>query len=228
MLKLLLELVITILLTVPRKAYSNNGSGPTRRSKAKPSNKWNCHTSQKTQTKRPMETRSREKAPDGKIESAKIILINQKTHTQPLNHLLLLEVKDDSGCDSVQHPRVADPNFEKSDQSDEEKDPSVKEAVIYNATRSPQRQTFPKFLLLSLTIFCHVMASVKAIASQVQFCPYMHKRVYVRGPQFRNCSVDPGSNWKAIMVKIYQKRLVHVPATYCFKITRTVCTWAFF
>ena len=161
---------------------------------------------------------------DGKIRSAKIVLANQKTLTRPLYHLLPLEVTDDSGRDSVQHPRVADPNIEESDQSDEEEEPSVKQAVIYNATRSPQGHTFPKFLLLSVTIFCLVMANVESIVSQAQFCPYLHNGVNVRMSQFRNCSVDPGSNWEVRTVTIYQRKLVYVPATYCSKITRTACT----
>ena len=128
----------------------------------------------------------------------------------------------------MQHPRVADPNIEESDQSDDEKEPSVRQAAINNITQALQGCTFPKFLILSLTIFCLVLANVKATMSHVQFCPYMHNGIYVRMLPFRNCSIDPGSNWKVKNITIYQKQLVHIPATYCSKTTRTVCTWASF
>ena len=128
----------------------------------------------------------------GKIRSAKIVLVNQKTLTRPLNHLLPLEVTDGSRRDSVQHSRVADPNIEESDQSDDEKESSVRQAAIHNITQALQGCTFPKFLILSLTIFCLVLANVKATMSHVQFCPYMHNGIYVRMPPFRNCSIDPG------------------------------------
>lgn len=183
---------------------------------------------------------------DQKIRTALVRSANGHQLLRPISLLYPLEVAEETQLSVQEEPIVEESSTaEEHFRNDDEEDlpprrvtrSTAKRQVTAAATEmkraaSLQEQqpctnfgTFkaPFFVFIVLA----VLATVAAEHVSVQVCPYQHTGFFARFPHSVNCTARAQSRWTTQRVSVYRRQLIAINATYCSKLTRTVCTWSF-
>ncbi|VDK17639.1 unnamed protein product [Anisakis simplex] len=181
------------------------------------------------------------------IRTALVQMPNGNIWTRPINHLCPLETDIESpednpnpppntdNDDPITHPQN-DPNLDEEEDEIQENSSQIKhdshnrntkdnpkaaKTVNMAIMKSPVGKFWPIFLLLT-AMSQMTIASMKAGHD----CDSSEHGVFMRLPEIRNCSaIGREHNFvEKLVVSVYSRVPIKIPAGACSKITRTVCT----
>ncbi|VDK17567.1 unnamed protein product [Anisakis simplex] len=186
---------------------------------------------------------------DGAIRTAKIRTATGRTTSRPISDLYPLEVTEqhDTVLNNSEHKPVITHaihrpvtrsithklNKESSSFSSIVEPPSTFNMKSGNSNDQDQQPiiTTPTIRLYKspffLLMLCTIIMITTTNALQAQICPHQHLGLFLRFPKPLNCTLSTHSSWYNARVALYRRQLIPISATYCSKITQTVCTWAF-